>query len=124
MGEFSLAVQEKLEHYVYALTDLRKRVFYVGKGVGNRAYSHIDEAYNKCPKTKTYEKLDKIREIGREGVEAGLMIIRHGLKNDKEAFLVESVVMDILSELSEFSNSKLTNRVRGHDAVLDRKSHI
>ena len=43
--QFSQKVQEELGYYVYCLVDPRdKRVFYVGKGVGNRVFAHANDA--------------------------------------------------------------------------------
>ena len=43
--QFSAIVEEKLEWYVYALIDPRDgRLFYIGKGKGNRVFAHAHEA--------------------------------------------------------------------------------
>jgi len=53
---------EKLGYYVYALIDPRnKKVFYVGKGKGNRIYAHVEAS--ESIDTKEIEKIKTIREI-------------------------------------------------------------
>jgi len=43
--EFSPAVVEALGYYVYLLKDPETdKVFYVGKGTGNRIFQHLKEA--------------------------------------------------------------------------------
>ncbi len=42
---FSQKTQEELKYYVYLLIDPRDdKIFYVGKGYGNRVFYHINEA--------------------------------------------------------------------------------
>ena len=46
--EFSQSVKEQLKYYVYALKDPRSLskidFFYVGKGIGNRVFNHLEDA--------------------------------------------------------------------------------
>jgi hypothetical protein len=59
---FTSAVQEQLGYYVYRLIDPHDGcTFYVGKGAGNRLFSHINEA-DADLEVKTH-KLDRIRAI-------------------------------------------------------------
>lgn len=42
---FKQSVIESLKSYVYVLVDPRdNRIFYVGKGTGNRVYQHVQAA--------------------------------------------------------------------------------
>ena len=111
MNEFSESCIEQLDSYVYALVDPRTdKVFYIGKGRGNRVFDHCNFAINEA-----YEslKLNQIREIIAEGFEVKHYILRHKL-SDAEAFLVESALIDFLT-YPEFNNeSLLTNIVSGH----------
>lgn len=93
MPEFSQAVRENLGSYVYFLQDPRtEEVFYVGKGVGDRIFSHLAESVETDAET---EKIDRIREIHNAGCEVQHFILRHGLK-EKEAFEVEAAMIDFL----------------------------
>ncbi len=41
--QFSQKTQEELKYYVYTLIDPRdNKIFYVGKGKGNRVFYHIN----------------------------------------------------------------------------------
>ena len=57
------------------------RVFYVGKGIGERCFAHIVEARRRPAVSRSgdYVKLDTIREIESEGQPVGIEILRHGL---------------------------------------------
>ncbi len=105
--EFPAGVIEKLDYYVYVLIDPEtNQVFYVGKGVGNRIFAHLNTAI--ADETPS-DKLDKIRAIRAKGLEVIHIVHRHGL-TDKEAFEVESALIDYIT-LSE-----LTNQVQGHNS--------
>jgi hypothetical protein len=109
--EFSQKTKEELKYYVYVLIDPRdNKIFYVGKGNANRVFSHINESIEN---PKGIEKLETIRAIKSDEQEVKYYIIRHGL-DEKEAFLIESVLIDFLT-FKDFSEvSKITNIVAGH----------
>jgi len=99
---------EKLGYYVYLLIDPRNnKIFYVGKGKGNRINQHLLGALD--DKTNETEKIKTIREIQNSGLEVKHMVLRHEL-TEKEAFEVESAVIDVLGK------EKLTNLVKGHNS--------
>jgi len=104
MPQLPRRVSEKLKHYVYLYVDPRTgQPFYVGKGTGNRIYSHLDDKDDN-------EKVRRIRELRKLGLEPVLEILRYGLETEKEAFLVESAAIDLLGP-------ELTNQVKGHGAA-------
>jgi len=73
--EFPSSVVEKLEYYVYLLIDPEiNQIFYIGKGVGNRIFAHVNGAIiDEIPS----DKLDKIREIRAKGLEVKHIVHRH-----------------------------------------------
>ena len=110
---FSSAVVEKLGYYVYLLRDPEtKEIFYVGKGMDNRIFAHINAAITDSPDTA---KLERIRAIHARGQEVLHTIHRHGL-TEKEAFEVEAALIDLLG-LTE-----LTNLISGYDVLRGAKS--
>ncbi len=110
--EFPVSVIERLGYYVYTLADPTGKIFYVGKGTGNRVFMHANEALEN---PKPSDKLNKIREIRAVGGDVKYEILRHGL-SENEAFEVESAIIDFIG-LKE-----LTNIVAGHN--MDRRGRM
>lgn len=111
LAEFESSVQEKLAAYVYALIDPRTdRPFYIGKGRGNRVFSH---AARKLNSPNFSDKYDTIEEILNSGMEVRHLILRHGM-TDQVAFEVESALIDFCSVI----NHQVTNIVSGHGASI------
>ncbi len=110
---FSQKTQEELKYYVYILIDPRdNKIFYVGKGYGNRVFSHINEAiFN----PSTNEKLETIRAIKKENLKIKHFIVKHGLE-EKEALIVESVLIDFLTFKDFAEVAKISNIVAGHNS--------
>ena len=95
--------------YVYALIDpLNEKVFYIGKGTGNRVFSHEIES-GKAPKSEK-AKLHKIQEIERDGFAVKRLIVNWGL-SEVEAFASEATLINLLNYIPDM---KLTNEVSGH----------
>ena len=110
--EFKQSVQEELLWYVYALVDPRnERIFYIGKGRGNRVFQHAEDAIKKGNKSL---KLDTIREIIAAGLKVEHYIIRYKISTEEEAYLVESVLIDVLTYPKFNTEKVLTNLVSGH----------
>ncbi len=111
MQTFSNAVQEALGFYVYALVDPRdKKIFYIGKGKGNRVFQHLQCALEDNVQTL---KLDTIRQIISEGKEVEYYILRHKL-TEEQAFIVESTLIDLLTYDKFNIDNILTNIQSGH----------
>ena len=92
--ELKQTVIEALQYYVYCLVDPRdKKIFYIGKGVGNRVFNHVIDALDENNESL---KLDTIREIHKTGLEVSYYIVRHGM-TETEAYLVESVLIDMFT---------------------------
>src|SRR4051812_16132486 len=60
-------VRSSNQHYVYILRRPDGRPFYVGKGVGNRAFEHENEARHPNDRRSNAHKLNVIRSILRAG---------------------------------------------------------
>lgn len=94
-------VAKILKSYVYVYTDPRNgKPFYIGKGKGNRLFSHLSEQFET-------DKVERIAKIRHNGKEPRIEILRYGL-SDSEASLVEAASIDLIGK------AKLTNRVSGY----------
>ncbi len=95
--------------YVYALVDPRvERIFYIGKGYGNRVFSHELESNKQDGSEK--RKIKKIREIEANGCFVKRIIVNWGL-SESEAFAAESSLINILRYMPDV---QLTNEVSGY----------
>ena len=100
---FDSTEAEALGFYVYLYTDPRnEKPFYVGKGKGNRAFSHLKD-------TSEHGKALRIREIISAGLQPRIEILAFDL-DEQTAFKVEAAAIDLVG----FEN--LTNRVIGQGA--------
>lgn len=109
--EFSTSVQEALGHYVYCLVDPRdNKIFYIGKGQGNRVFAHTNDSLNENAESL---KLETIRNIRQLGFDVAHYIIRHRL-TEEEAFMLESTLIDFLTYPQFNLKSVLTNIASGH----------
>ena len=114
---FPPGVADQLGYYVYALrdprSDQRGRIFYVGKGVGDRVYHHARAALEEAdPQACVSLKLDTIRAIRDAGMEVGVEIVRHCM-SEPVAFEVEAGLIDGL----RLAGTDLTNLVTGMESV-------
>ncbi len=97
---FTQAVIENLKYYVYYLQDPRdENIFYIGKGVGNRVFAHMESAIDTLDDS---DKLDTIRDIIKSGNKVRHFILRHGL-TEEDAFEVEAALIDFVG-MSNLSN--------------------
>lgn len=103
------AVEQLNGFYVYALIDPRNnQVFYIGKGIGNRVFSHEIES-GKSPKSEK-AKLKRIQEIEAAGFDVKRIIVNWSM-TESEAFAAEAALLNMFSFLSA---DMLTNAVAGH----------
>lgn len=120
--EFSRFVSEQIGLYVYALRDPRdSRVFYIGKGKGNRVFEHAHAAKKGDQDAQT-AKIALIRAIHADGKEVETIVLRHKISDTEAAYEIESALIGLLHLLDPAMNNDyfdLTNLVRGHhDASL------
>ena len=96
-------------YYVYALIDPRtNEVFYIGKGTGNRVFSHESES-GKSPNSEK-AKIKKIKDIEKDGFQVKRIMVNWGL-SESEAFIAESTLINLFNVVSA---NPLTNVVAGH----------
>ena len=97
------------EFYVYGLIDPRNnRLFYIGKGTGNRVFQHVIESSKKPESEK--EKLQTISNIEASGQYVKHILINWGL-TEEEAFASEASLINLMNYISEIH---LSNIVAGH----------
>jgi hypothetical protein len=96
---------------LFSKRSIGKIPFYIGKGINNRVFAHLNCAIENEGKSK---KLDKIREIihRKDNNIVEHMIVRHGL-TEKEAYLVEASMIDFL----EYLNTGLANIQGGRHSI-------
>lgn len=94
-------VAHRLGFYVYLYVDPRnEQPFYVGKGQGDRALSHLSEEAES-------RKCARIAELREEGKAPRIDILAHKLRDEETVFRIEAAVIDL------FGLDALTNEVRG-----------
>ncbi len=108
---FDEKTRQELKYYVYILLDPQDDIpFYVGKGIDNRVFNHME-----CALTDTdisNAKYDKIREIIQLGQTVKHVIVRHGL-SESEAFQIEATLIDTFT----YCGILLKNIVGGHNSI-------
>ena len=98
--------RELKKYYVYELVDSKtSKVFYVGKGQGERALQHSQEAANSNTESPKLNMINKIQAAGNEVIER--VIGRY--KTENEAFAVESTLIHWV-----YGYDNLTNLAGGH----------
>ncbi len=126
---FSSEVIEQLQYYVYRLIDPRTgQTFYVGKGKGNRVFAHVNDAlksfngesYEDNEEDDVLSKIQQIRDIRNSGLEVIHVIQRYGL-TEKEAFEVESALIDAYGELTNIQSGHASERGVNNAEVLQRE---
>lgn len=104
--KFSRQVIKELKNYVYIYSHpITDEIFYVGKGKGNRVFSHLEDDGES-------EKVQMIKEIKSQGLKPKIEIIIHGIEDEKTALRVEASIIDLL----EIQN--LTNKQSGYKSAL------
>lgn len=101
----------ELKYYVYILLNPKdNKPFYVGKGINNRVFNHLDCALTDISNSNA--KYDRIREIIQQGEAVKYVIVRHGL-TESEAFQIEATLIDTLT----YCGLILSNITGGHNSI-------
>ena len=91
-----------MKYYVYQLIDPRSNtVFYVGKGTGDRAYTHNEFKDG----NNNYYKNSLIKELHQQGLEPTVEIVEY-FTNEQDAYdyedkLIETIGIDNLTNITE-----------------------
>ncbi len=111
---FSPEVCDRIGYYIYLLLD-GDQAFYVGKGKGNRAFQHAIAAADLSlgDEDPTSAKLGRIRDTLRRGGKVDVVLLRHGIATEEEAYRLESLLIDLFAGEYGF---KLENLMGGHHA--------
>ena len=102
-------VLSEIGYYIYALCEINgenRFPFYIGKGKHDRCLQHLDAEDDDA-------RSNKIKSLLKED-RLGIDIIRHGIKTDREAKIIEATCIDLLGV------GNLTNKVRGSGVDMGR----
>lgn len=103
--KFTASVTKELKYYVYIYSHpISNEIFYVGKGKGNRIFSHLEE-------NNESEKVAAINEIKNKGLMPKMEIVIHGIEDEETALRVESSIIDLLGI------QNLTNKQSGYKSA-------
>ena len=123
-SKFDDIAAKKIGFYVYALQDpTNGTIFYVGKGVKNRWFSHIMAA-QKSDRGDPSEKLEMIRAIEGRGEAVKVWIVRHGIHDEKTAYEVESAVAHTLKIVGSTVQSAGIVDLKNLVVINKRKNNI
>jgi len=93
-------------YYVYELVDPRdNQPFYVGKGKGRRAETHLWEV----PETRNTYKENKIQSIRRSGFEPEIRYVANNIEDNELAYSIESFLIKKYGRKGYDKDGILTN---------------
>lgn len=101
-----LAQETRIMYYVYQLVDPRNsQPFYIGKGKGRRAKTHLWE----IPETRNVYKENKIASIRKDGLEPVIEYIAENIIDETLAYNIESTLIKKYGRKGYDKNGTLTN---------------
>jgi len=105
MKKFSSEVIKELKYYVYLYSNpITSEIFYVGKGQGNRVFSHLNEQ-------GINPKVNYIADLKKQNLDPKIEILIHGLENEQTALRVEASIIDLIGI------NNLTNKQSGYKSI-------
>jgi len=97
--KFSSSVIRELKYYVYIyLHPITNQIFYVGKGKGNRLFSHLMD-------TADSEKVEYIQNLAKQNLSPKIEILVHGIEDKVTVLRIESAIIDLLG-IKNLSNKQ------------------
>ena len=101
---FTSDIIRKIKYYVYLLSDpISGEIFYVGKGKGNRVFSHLKD-------NSDNQKSRKIKDLKSKGLEPKIEILVHGVDDETTIKKIEAAIIDLIDK------TNLTNIVGGYES--------
>ena len=101
MDKFPKVVSNELKYYVYIYSNpITDEIFYVGKGKGDRVFSHLSEV-------SETEKVKYLSDLKLKNLKPKIEILIHGIEDEETALRVEAAIIDLIGI------NKLTNRQNG-----------
>lgn len=101
-----LTQETEIMYYVYQLVDPRNnQPFYIGKGKGRRAKTHLWE----IPETRNVYKENKIASIRKDGLEPVIEYIAENIIDETLAYDIESTLIKKYGRKGYDKNGTLTN---------------
>lgn len=104
INSFPKEVVRNLKYYIYLLIDPSDNsIFYVGKGQGNRVFSHfknLDES----------NRSKRINDILKKGLNPKIEILVHGIEDEKTVKKIEASIIDLIDK------KNLTNQIGGYES--------
>ncbi|MDW7661694.1 MAG: hypothetical protein SCL54_09785 [Bacillota bacterium] len=117
VNEFPYEVIEELKYYVYRLIDPRNgETFYVGKGFGNRVFSHMNSVKEDIDLDEFSDKLQTIRAIHLAGLDVIHVIHRHGM-DEATSLAVEAALIDAYPSATNIMGGTHSNDVGPMHAI-------
>jgi hypothetical protein len=101
MEKFPKIVSTELKYYVYIYSNpITDEIFYVGKGKGDRVFSHLSEESES-------EKVKYLSDLKLKNLKPKIEILIHGIEDEATALRVEAAIIDLIGI------NKLTNLQSG-----------
>ena len=126
LTQFSKETIKAIGYYVYILVDPKNNIpFYIGKGCGNRVFSHV-KSIQKGKTNSSHSKdlyIQKIQNRTKHKNEVLHYIVRYGLTHE-HALLIESVLIDLFNQKMNIKLSNSTSLTNINDGFYSDRGCI